>query len=58
MAAAFIGGINPKLLFVVSVTVQMSCQFLWCILSKIIISVFSKKTKNHSLIHSKKKAQN
>lgn len=43
MAAAFIGGINPKLLFVVSVTVQMSCQFLWCILSKIIISVLSKK---------------
>lgn len=42
MAAGFIGGINSKLLFVVSVTAQMSFPFLWCILSKIILSVFSK----------------
>lgn len=39
MAAGFIEGINSKLLFVVSVAVQMSFQFLWCIT----ISIFSKK---------------
>lgn len=43
LAAGFIGGINYKPFFVVSVAVQMGFQFLWCILSKIIVSVFSKK---------------
>lgn len=35
MVVSFIGAVNFKLLFVLSVAVQMGFQFLWCVLSKI-----------------------
>lgn len=52
MAAGFIGGINSKLLFVVSVTVPVS-SFSGVFYQRLSL-VFLVKTNNHSLIHSKK----
>jgi len=41
MAVSLIGAVNCKLLFVLSVALQMSFQLLWCVLAKITSRVFS-----------------